>query len=176
MVRFPSLCRVAATTTAAAMGSSTARRWSSGSVHVRPGRRHRLPGPVIPVDTLVPPGTGAVSLGFLAMFVGLLPVLPDVAPAEVGLLVMQPSCPVMCLRRPAARLRGLALFLLYVSVGSLLKLPRAAHLVRRITLPGLPAAAYPSAVLLHFPRPYSGFLNLFGGVAGTATAPPDRLS
>src|SRR3954453_16406599 len=111
---------------------STARRWSNGLFHVRPCGRARLSGNVIPVGTLVPVGAGAVSLGLFAVLVGLLPVLLDVAPAEVGLLVMQPSCPVVCLGRLATCLGGLVLLLLYVSVGSLLELRRAAHVLGRI--------------------------------------------
>src|SRR3954452_15361292 len=124
-----------------AASSSTARRWSNGLVHVRPCRRRRLSGRVIPVGTLVPVGAGAVSLGLFAVLVGLLSVLLDVAPAEVGLLVMQPSCPVVCLGRPAACLGGLVLLLLYVSVGSLLELRRAAHVLGRITVHRVRAAA-----------------------------------
>jgi hypothetical protein len=59
-----------------------------------------------------------------------------------------------------------------VSVGSLLKLRREAQPVRRITLRGPRATAYPNAVLLHFPRPLcASFLNLLGGVAGSACRP-----
>lgn len=168
----PSVCRVAATTTAAAMGQQQrSQKVVSGLVHVRPWRRYWLSGPVIPVGTLVPAGAGAVRLGFFAVFVGLLPVLLDVAPTEICLLVMQPSCPVVCLGRPAACLGGLVPFLLYVSVGSLLEPRRAAHLVTRITLRGPCAAAYPIAVLVLSPRPCLSFLNLLDGLAGTVTGP-----
>lgn len=121
----------------------------------------------MPVGALVPVCAGAVSLGLSAVLVGLLPVLLDVAPAELRLLVMQPSRPVVCLGRHAARLGGLVPFPLYVSVGPLLELRRAAHRVGRITGRGLRAAAYPLAVIVHFQRPCLSFVNVLGGVSST---------
>jgi hypothetical protein len=121
----------------------------------------------MPVGALVPVGAGAVSLGLSAVLVGLLPVLLDVAPAKLRLLVMQPSCPVVCLDRPAARLGGPVPFPLYVSVGSLLELRRATHLVGRTTGRGLRAAAYPIAVIVHFQGPSLSFVNVLGGVSST---------
>jgi hypothetical protein len=114
-------------------------------------------------------GAGTVSHGLFAVLVGLLPVLLDVAPAEVGLLVMQPSCPVVCLGCPVACLGGLLPFPLYVSVGSLLELRRAAHVLGRITVRRFRSAAYRIAVLVQFPRPCLVLLNLLGGVASTVT-------
>lgn len=121
------------------------------------------------VGTLVLVGARSVSLGLFAVLVGPLSVLLDVAPAEVGLLVMQPSRPVVRLGRFAACLGDLVPFLLYVSVGSLLEQRRAAHLLRRITMRNPPAATYPIAVLLHSPRPSFSFLDLLGDVVSTVT-------
>src|SRR4051794_20573086 len=81
---------------------------------------------------------------------------------------MQPSCPVVCLGRPVACLGVLLLFPLYVSVGSLLELRRAADVLGGISVRRI-RAAHCIAVLVHVPRPCLSFLNLLGGVASIVT-------
>jgi hypothetical protein len=128
--------------------------------HIRPSRRRRLSGPAFTV--------GTISRGLVAVLVSLLSVLLDAAPAQVGLPVMQPSRPVVCLGSPVACLGVLLLFPLYVSVGSLLELRRAAHVLGRISVRRI-RAAHCIAVLVHVPRPCLSFLNLLGGVASPVT-------
>jgi hypothetical protein len=72
---------------------------SSGSADVRP-RRQWLSATVTAVLTANMVGRGAVSLLVLAMLVGSLPVLFDIAPAQVRLPVMQLSRPAVCLSGP----------------------------------------------------------------------------
>ena len=138
-----------------------------GSDHVRPCRRW-LSGLVLTVGAPITVGTSVLGRGVFAVLVGLLPVLLDVAPAEVGLPVMQPSGPVVCPGRPVVCLGGLPLFPLHMSVGSVLKLRRAAYLLGRTTVRRVRTASG-IPVLVPFPRPYLSVRNLLGGLACIVT-------
>jgi hypothetical protein len=145
---------------------------------VRPCRWRWLFGAVTAVLIAIMVGLGAVSLLVFTVFVGLLSVLVDVAPAEVSLPVMQLSRPTVCLGGPVMRTGGPVMRLarlmfgpLHVSVGPLLELGRAAHLLGRGTVHRLHAVVDRLVVLMQLPRPCLSFVIWFGSLTGTVTGP-----
>jgi hypothetical protein len=143
---------------------------------VRPCRWRWLFGAVTAVLIAIMVGLGAVSLLVFTVFVGLLSVLVDIAPAQVSLPVMQLSRPTVCLGGPVMRTGGPVMRLarltfgpLHVSVGPLLELGRAAHLLGRGTVHRLYAVVDRLVVVMQLPRPGRRFVIWLGGLAGTVT-------
>ena len=118
-------------------------------------------------------GLGAISLLGFAMLACLLSVCFDIAPAEVSLPVMQLSRPAVCLGGlfvridgPVTRLDRLSSCPLHVSVGSLLELGGAAHLLGRRTVHRLHAVADRMVVLMQLRRPCLSLFSSVGSVTG----------
>jgi hypothetical protein len=101
---------------------------------VRPYWRRWLVRAVTAVLIAIIVGLGAVNLLVFAVLVGLLSMLVDIAPAEVSLPVMQLGRPAVCLGGPVMRLGRLMSCPLPMSVGPLLELGHATHLLGRRTL------------------------------------------
>jgi hypothetical protein len=114
-------------------------------------------------------GRGAVSLLVLAVPVGLLSVLFDIAPSKVSLPVMQLSRPAVCLGGTVMRRGHLLLCPLHVSVRPLLELGRAAHLLGRGTVHRAQAVV-DRMVVMQLPRPRLSFVSLLGSLAGPVTS------